>query len=218
VAALVATVALAGCSSSHTRAAPSTAGATSVPPASAAAPAAAAPTTVGPDALRSLLVTPSDLPRGFAPGGIPPIDGITLAPCGRRIAPMPAGVPQAQAAFARTGTQEQVLEQVGDLGATASANLVDQVRQVATGCPQFDLTVAGETVTLLVTTIQPPPAGDGVAGVQLATSAMFADVVVIRSGALAALVVTMAVGNPMPPATLAAIVSAAGRKLAPTAS
>ena len=139
---------------------------------------------------------------------------MTFAPCGHGLSPLPADVPQAQAAFARNGDQEQVVEQVGALGATAATNLVALVRQTGTDCHQYDQTSDGSTVTLLVTPTQLPAVADDVAGVQLANSARFMDLVVIRAGGTVALLVITEVGNPMPAATLAAVVTAAGTKLA----
>ena len=149
---LAAGLSVAGCGSAHS---PTTQPATSTSP-STAAPTSAAPTTLDQAGLRALLLTAADLPAGFSAADVPGPDVLTLAPCGHSLAPIPASVTQVQTAFDRNGDQEQVVEQIGDLGSTAATSLVDLVSQVGTGCRQFDQVSDGKTVTLLVTPIQPP--------------------------------------------------------------
>ena len=119
-----------------------------------------------------------------------------------------------EAAFDRNSTQERVIEQVVSLPAGKAADLVDQVRQIAAGCHQFDQTINGSTVTLQVMPIQLPAGGDPSAGVQLANSARFTDVVVVQAGPIDAIVSIGEVGNAVPAATLQAVVTAAAAKLA----
>jgi hypothetical protein len=166
--------------------------------------------------IRALLVSVKDLPSGFtaAPDTEVGDDSIGLSPCGRLVVPVAGATAQARAAFDRNGNQEQVVEQVAALDSSGAAALVAQIRQVGNSCPQFDRTNAGTTVTLQVTPIHPPAVGQEIAGVQLAYSARFLDVVVVRAGQVDAILLLSEVGNPIPPETMQAVVTAAGTKLA----
>ncbi len=171
-------------------------------------------TTVDPGALAKLLLTQADLPAGFAPGPESgPLDLTSLAPCGHGLIPPAGVVAQARAVFESPATQIRVVEQVAAFSDDQAAALVTDLRQVPSGCHQSDEKVGGVAETLLITPVQPPPAGDEVAGVQLATSAHFYDLVVVRAGGNGAVLILEAVGNPVPAATLRALVTAAGAKL-----
>jgi hypothetical protein len=165
--------------------------------------------------IRALLVGAKDLPSGFtaAPDTEAGDDSIGLSPCGRLVLPVAGATAQARAAFDRNGSQEQVVEQVATLDGSDAAALVAQVRQVGVSCPQFDRTNAGTTVTLQVTPLHPPPVGQEVGGAPLGYSARFFDVVVVRSGQVDAVLILSEVGNPFPPTTMQAVVTAAGAKL-----
>jgi hypothetical protein len=190
-------------------------GGTAPPSTAATQTVAVSPPPTDATRLRGLLVSAKDLPTGFTAVSDTEAgdDSIGLNPCGRAVLPLTGATAQVRAVFDRNGNQEQVVEIVAALDRSGAPALVAQVRRVGESCPQFDRTNAGTTVTLQVTPIHPPAAGQEVAGMQLAYSARFFDLVVIRSGQIDAVLIMSEVGNPVPPETLQAVVTAAGAKL-----
>jgi hypothetical protein len=166
--------------------------------------------------LRPILLGATDLLPGFqvAPASETGDDSTSLRPCGQPLVATGPSVAQIRAVFDRNGGQEQVVEVVEGFNGVNAAAHVAQLRQVLAGCRQFDSVSNGKTVTLLVTPVQPPAVGEDVIGVQLASSARFSDAIIVRSGQIEAIVFVNEVGNTVPTATMQAVVTAAGTKLA----
>jgi len=193
------------------------------------APGAANPTTsptsfafpateprADPSRLRSFLLSSDDLPPGFVvvPGTETSAASISIRPCNHPVA-AESETAQVRVALDRAGGSERVVQQVAGFKDTATAaTLVAQVRAARDTCHRFDGSLNGQPVTMTVTPINPPTVGEEVAGLQLAGSGRYVDVVVLRSGPIDVVVIVTAVGHRLADATLQATVVAAGTKLA----
>jgi hypothetical protein len=208
-------LALGACGSGRARSAPAI---TTTTPSTA--PASTGPTattaTVDPAKLPALLLTAADLPAGYANAATTEPGDLTdpLSPCGHTVTEGTAAATQARAAFDRGGSQERVSERLTPFNADHGSDPTAQLAAVRDSCRQFDTTSSGKAVTLLVSPIAPPAVGDQVVGVQLAYSARFFDLIVIRSGHIDATLVLAHVGNVVDIAGMEAVVRAAATKLA----
>jgi hypothetical protein len=208
-------LALGGCGSGRTVSAPAIAATTATTPSTAPATTA---TTAKVDAanLPALLLTAADLPPGYTTAAATEPGDLTdpISPCGHAVTEGTAAPTEARAAFDRAGNQERVSERLTPFNADHGSDPTAQLAAVHDSCRQFDATSGGKTITLLVSPIAPPAVGDQVVGVQLAYSARFFDLIVIRSGHVDATVILAHVGNVVDTAGMEAVVRAAATKLA----
>jgi hypothetical protein len=203
VALMAAGLILASCSSaggSKTAAGSSTTG-SSPPPSS--------PTTVAVSPF-SLLLGAVDL-AGYS---AEPQPGPTPIPCGSHFGDTSTSVSQGAAAFATAGSQQTVRETVAIYPSAAAAGAVaTSFRTAGPSCAQFDDT-NGPTTTYQVRTLTAPAVADDVVAVALASPAHFYDLVLVRSGARLAWLALGQIGNPVDPAVLTSVTSAAAQHLA----
>lgn len=143
------------------------------PLATTTAPAPAAPDIeVSGDLLGRLLLTPADLPAGYAPmpaqasgpGAMTGL-GTGVTQCGGA----PSGTPAAtaQTVLAKGMTGPFVAEVVAAPGDAAARELVADVAAAAAACPNFSGDAGGTKVTVSLSQMTVPRYGDVASGVQL---------------------------------------------------
>jgi len=193
---------LASCSSGGTKAAGSS---------TTAAPTSSSTATTVAVSPSSLLVGAADL-AGYAATAPP---SPTPIPCGFHFGGTSTAAAQAAAAFATAGSQQTVKETVAIYpSAGAATALAVSFRAAGGSCAQFDDT-SGPTTTYQVRTLTAPAAGaDDVVAISLASPAHFYDLVLLRSGARLAWLALGQIGNPVDPAMLTAVTTAAAQHLA----
>jgi hypothetical protein len=159
----------------------------------------------------SFLLGPADL-AGYSATAAP---APTPLPCGFHFGDTSTASTRAAADFATAGSQQTAEETVAVYPSVAAATaMAASFRTAQASCSQFDDT-DGPTRTYQVRALAAPtvPADDMVA-VSLASPAHFYDLILLRSGAHLAWLALSQVGNPVDPAVLASVTTAAARRLA----
>ena len=159
----------------------------------------------------ALLLGGNDL-AGYSTASQP---GPTPIPCGSHFGDPSTSSAEAAVAFATAGTQQTVKETVALYPSTAAASMIAaSFRTAGVSCAQFDDT-NGPTTTYQVRTLTAPAVtADDVVAVSLASPAHFYDLVLLRSGARVAWLALSQIGNPVDPAVLNSVASAAAAHLA----